>query len=85
MISVDPISYTVLIFVLCVSWSGVKRENSDPLGHEDGDEGDISGSQFVCETVIRSLALEEAPDHKPPRRHQPSYCKPKGEAAILFG
>ncbi|XP_014034569.2 next to BRCA1 gene 1 protein isoform X3 [Salmo salar] len=48
--------------------------NEDPPGHE---EEDISGTQFVCETVIRSLALEEAPDHKPPRRHQPSYCKPK--------
>ncbi|KAK6329301.1 hypothetical protein J4Q44_G00012790 [Coregonus suidteri] len=64
---------------------GVKRENSDPLGHEDGDEGDISGSQFVCETVIRSLALEEAPDHKPPRRHQPSYCKPKALPAEALG
>ncbi|KAK6302004.1 hypothetical protein J4Q44_G00280570 [Coregonus suidteri] len=56
---------------------GVKGENSDPPGHE---EGDISGTQFVCETVIRSLTLEEAPDHKPPRRHQPSYCKPKAVA-----
>ncbi|XP_071248005.1 next to BRCA1 gene 1 protein-like isoform X1 [Salvelinus alpinus] len=64
---------------------GVKRENSDPLGHEDGDEGDISGSQFVYETVIRSLALEEAPDHKPPRRHQPSYCKPKALPAVALG
>ncbi|KAL4660472.1 next to BRCA1 gene 1 protein [Arapaima gigas] len=30
-------------------------------------EEDISGTQFVCETVIRSLTLEEAPDHKPLR------------------
>ncbi|KPP76164.1 next to BRCA1 protein 1-like [Scleropages formosus] len=34
---------------------------------EEG-EDDISGTQFVCETVIRSLTLEEAPDHKPLRR-----------------
>ncbi|KAL0984183.1 hypothetical protein UPYG_G00138230 [Umbra pygmaea] len=61
---------------------GVKRENSDPPGHDEGDEGDISGTQFVCETVIRSLALEEAPDHKP-RRHQLSVCKPKALPAIV--
>ncbi|XP_031421008.1 next to BRCA1 gene 1 protein isoform X2 [Clupea harengus] len=29
---------------------------------EEGEEEDISGPQFVCETVIRSLTLEEAPD-----------------------
>lgn len=33
---------------------------------EEGEE-DISGTQFVCETVIRSMALEEAPDHTPLR------------------
>ncbi|XP_029540347.2 next to BRCA1 gene 1 protein-like isoform X1 [Oncorhynchus nerka] len=59
---------------------GVNGENSDPPGHE---EEDISGTQFVCETVI--LALEEAPDHKPPRRHQSSYCKPKGFGAVASG
>ncbi|MBN3323524.1 NBR1 protein, partial [Atractosteus spatula] len=37
---------------------------------EEGEE-DISGTQFVCETVIRSLTLEEAPDHTPPRRNKP--------------
>uniref|UniRef100_W5N2W4 NBR1 autophagy cargo receptor b n=1 Tax=Lepisosteus oculatus TaxID=7918 RepID=W5N2W4_LEPOC len=36
---------------------------------EEGEE-DISGTQFVCETVIRSLTLEEAPDHTPPRRNK---------------
>uniref|UniRef100_UPI00398E8A87 NBR1 autophagy cargo receptor a isoform X2 n=1 Tax=Pristiophorus japonicus TaxID=55135 RepID=UPI00398E8A87 len=34
---------------------------------EEGEE-DISGTQFVCETVIRSLALDEAPDLLPRRR-----------------
>ncbi|KAM9345804.1 next to BRCA1 gene 1 protein [Symphorus nematophorus] len=33
---------------------------------EEG-EDDISGTQFVCETVIRSMTLEEAPDHAPLR------------------
>ncbi|XP_034045620.1 next to BRCA1 gene 1 protein-like isoform X2 [Thalassophryne amazonica] len=33
---------------------------------EEGDD-DISGTQFVCETVIRSMTLEEAPDHTPLR------------------
>ncbi|XP_038609407.1 next to BRCA1 gene 1 protein isoform X2 [Tachyglossus aculeatus] len=31
-------------------------------------EEDLSGSQFVCETVIRSLTLDAAPDHSPPLR-----------------
>ncbi|XP_063107723.1 next to BRCA1 gene 1 protein isoform X2 [Cavia porcellus] len=33
-------------------------------------EEDLSGTQFVCETVIRSLTLDAAPDHNPP-------CRPK--------
>ncbi|CAL8304962.1 unnamed protein product [Lota lota] len=35
---------------------------------EDEREEEISGAQFLCETLIRSLTLEEAPDQKPPRR-----------------
>ncbi|KAM8844361.1 next to BRCA1 gene 1 protein isoform 2-T2 [Spinachia spinachia] len=34
-----------------------------PAQEEGGD--DISGTQFVCETVIRSMTLEESPDHAP--------------------
>ncbi|KAJ8284487.1 hypothetical protein COCON_G00033370 [Conger conger] len=45
-------------------------EASGVPAQEEGD-GDISGTQFVCETVIRSLTLEEAPDHKPLRRPRP--------------
>lgn len=41
-------------------------DHLDAPGQEEGDE-DISGTQFVCETVIRSLTLEE-PDHRPRRR-----------------
>ncbi|XP_011601832.2 next to BRCA1 gene 1 protein isoform X1 [Takifugu rubripes] len=37
---------------------------------EEG-EDDISGTQFVCETVIRSMTLEEAPDHTPLRGPRP--------------
>ncbi|XP_018093854.1 next to BRCA1 gene 1 protein isoform X2 [Xenopus laevis] len=32
------------------------------------DEEDISGTQFVCETVIRSLTLDAAPDYNLPQR-----------------
>ncbi|XP_072502706.1 next to BRCA1 gene 1 protein isoform X1 [Notamacropus eugenii] len=42
-----------------------KAENTVPA--EEGEE-DLSGTQFVCETVIRSLTLDAAPDHNPPRR-----------------
>ncbi|KAM4843775.1 next to BRCA1 gene 1 protein isoform 2-T2 [Thomomys bottae] len=33
-------------------------------------EEDLSGTQFVCETVIRSLTLDAAPDHNPPCRQK---------------
>ncbi|KAM6175713.1 next to BRCA1 gene 1 protein isoform 2-T2 [Erethizon dorsatum] len=36
---------------------------------EDAEE-DLSGTQFVCETVIRSLTLDAAPDHNPPCRQK---------------
>ncbi|KAG9350218.1 hypothetical protein JZ751_026571 [Albula glossodonta] len=52
----------------------VQAGQEEPPGipaQEEGEE-DISGTQFVCETVIRSLTLEEAPDHKPPRRSRPA-------------
>ncbi|XP_061906593.1 next to BRCA1 gene 1 protein [Entelurus aequoreus] len=41
-------------------------EDSGVPAQEEGEE-DISGTQFVCETVIRSMALEEAPDGPPMR------------------
>ncbi|KAJ8264618.1 hypothetical protein GJAV_G00151340 [Gymnothorax javanicus] len=41
---------------------------------EEGEE-DINGTQFVCETVIRSLTLEEVPDRKPLRRARPTNNK----------
>ncbi|XP_075027871.1 next to BRCA1 gene 1 protein isoform X1 [Calonectris borealis] len=42
----------------------VKVKAEHPLNQEEGEE-DMSGTQFVCETVIRSLTLDAAPDHKP--------------------
>ncbi|XP_062451730.1 next to BRCA1 gene 1 protein isoform X2 [Rhea pennata] len=45
----------------------VKMRAEHPLNQEEGEE-DMSGTQFVCETVIRSLTLDAAPDHKPPQR-----------------
>lgn len=39
----------------------------NPTSQEEGEE-DMSGTQFVCETVIRSLTLDAAPDHKPLQR-----------------
>ncbi|KAM6951538.1 NBR1 autophagy cargo receptor a [Aplochiton taeniatus] len=62
--------------------SRLQSELSDPPPPEEGDE-DISGAQFLCETVIRSLTLEEAPDHKPLRRVQ--YRKPKAFTLVARG
>ncbi|KFP47527.1 Next to BRCA1 1 [Cathartes aura] len=45
----------------------VKVKAEHPLSQEEGEE-DMSGTQFVCETVIRSLTLDAAPDHKPPQK-----------------
>ncbi|XP_037319656.2 NBR1 autophagy cargo receptor a isoform X2 [Pungitius pungitius] len=54
------------------------RQQRAPEGQEEDREEEISGAQFLCETVIRSLALEEAPDHRPPRRAQHgSHNKPQ--------
>lgn len=58
-------------------WSSDMPRPAGPAGdgggvpaQEEG-EDDISGTQFVCETVIRSMTLEEAPDHAPLRGPRP--------------
>ncbi|XP_047232717.1 NBR1 autophagy cargo receptor a isoform X5 [Girardinichthys multiradiatus] len=59
---------------------GVKlrpKDVSEPVGQEEEKEDEISGAQFLCETVIRSLTLEEAPDHRPLRRAKHSSLKPQ--------
>uniref|UniRef100_A0A8C4VSS0 Next to BRCA1 gene 1 protein n=1 Tax=Gopherus evgoodei TaxID=1825980 RepID=A0A8C4VSS0_9SAUR len=56
----------------------VKMKAEHPVNLEEGEE-DMSGTQFVCETVIRSLTLDAAPDHKPPQRKKSlqSECFPQ--------
>lgn len=54
------------------------------MAQEEEKEEEISGAQFLCETVIRSLALEEAPDHRPLRRTQHSSHKPQSEDPRLY-
>lgn len=59
---------------------GVKlrpKDVSEPVTQEEEKEEEISGAQFLCETVIRSLTLEEAPDHRPLRRAKHSSLKPQ--------
>lgn len=51
-------------------------ENVDFQVHDEGDD-EISGTQFVCETVIRSLTLEEEPEHKPLRRVRANHSRPE--------
>lgn len=54
-----------------------QRELLEPVTQEEDREEEISGAQFLCETVIRSLTLEEAPDHRPLRRALHSSHKPQ--------
>lgn len=60
------------------------RQLSEPVAQEEERDEEISGAQFLCETVIRSLALEEAPDHRPLRRTQHSSRKPQSEDPVLY-
>ncbi|NXQ74189.1 NBR1 protein, partial [Quiscalus mexicanus] len=53
---------------LSVDSSVLKVKAEHALNQEEGEE-DMSGTQFVCETVIRSLTLDAAPDHKPPQKN----------------
>ncbi|KAG8565901.1 hypothetical protein GDO81_013024 [Engystomops pustulosus] len=47
-----------------------KRAKEDMEGSttQEEIEEDISGTQFVCETVMRSLTLDAAPDYNPPQK-----------------
>lgn len=67
-----------VIFVLGVKLRQ-QAELLEPAAQEEDREEEISGAQFLCETVIRSLTLEEAPDHRPRCRAQHSTHKPKRE------
>ncbi|KAM9425796.1 LOW QUALITY PROTEIN: NBR1 autophagy cargo receptor a [Pholidichthys leucotaenia] len=64
--------------------NGVKdceEEVFEPLNLETYTEEEISGTQFLCETIIRSLTLEEAPDHRPLYTIRQKNHKPK--AAVV--
>ncbi|XP_008063638.1 next to BRCA1 gene 1 protein isoform X2 [Carlito syrichta] len=56
------------------SMVSVKRKTENLASVEEAEE-DLSGTQFVCETVIRSLTLDAAPDHNPPCRHKSLQMK----------
>ncbi|XP_012776085.2 NBR1 autophagy cargo receptor a isoform X2 [Maylandia zebra] len=59
------------------------KEVFTPVAQEEERDDEISGAQFLCETVMRSLALEEAPDHRPPRRLQRCGHEPKVVSPVL--
>lgn len=66
--------------------SAVKGKAEHALNQEEGEE-DMSGTQFVCETVIRSLTLDAAPDHKPPQKKkilQSKYWLSLVSVVLLF-
>ncbi|XP_060251685.1 next to BRCA1 gene 1 protein isoform X11 [Ovis aries] len=46
------------------------KKKAENVSSVEEPEDDLSGTQFVCETVIRSLTLDAAPDHKPPWRQK---------------
>ncbi|XP_065764838.1 next to BRCA1 gene 1 protein isoform X5 [Muntiacus reevesi] len=46
------------------------KKKTENISSVEEPEDDLSGTQFVCETVIRSLTLDAAPDHKPPCRQK---------------
>uniref|UniRef100_A0A7M4EP25 Next to BRCA1 gene 1 protein n=1 Tax=Crocodylus porosus TaxID=8502 RepID=A0A7M4EP25_CROPO len=58
----------------------MKLKAEHPVNQEEGEE-DMSGTQFVCETVIRSLTLDAAPDHQPLQRKKSLQSKSLGEGA----
>lgn len=72
----------LLFDVCCIFPKGLKpalQEVLESVAQEEEKEEEISGAQFLCETVIRSLTLEEAPDHRPLRRAQHGSHKLRGE------
>lgn len=56
------------------STASAKRKSENMTSVEEAEE-DLSGTQFVCETVIRSLTLDAAPDHNPPCRQKSVQMK----------
>ncbi|KAM6452158.1 next to BRCA1 gene 1 protein isoform 2-T2 [Liasis olivaceus] len=46
----------------------ITKGKAENAGNQEEGEEDMSGTQFVCETVIRSLTLDAVPDHQPPQK-----------------
>lgn len=56
---------------MCLSDSTIStKRKAEATASVEETEEDLSGTQFVCETVIRSLTLDAAPDHNPPCRQR---------------
>ncbi|XP_007177798.2 next to BRCA1 gene 1 protein isoform X2 [Balaenoptera acutorostrata] len=51
------------------------KKRAENISSVEEAEDDLSGTQFVCETVIRSLTLDAAPDHRPPCRQKSTHMK----------
>lgn len=68
-----------MVVILKVVKPKHQREVLESVAQE---EEEISGAQFLCETVIRSLTLEEPPDHRPMRRAQHNSNKPQGNEKL---
>ncbi|XP_036692322.1 next to BRCA1 gene 1 protein isoform X2 [Balaenoptera musculus] len=49
------------------------KKRAENISSVEEAEDDLSGTQFVCETVIRSLTLDAAPDHRPPCRQKSTH------------
>ena len=62
------------VLSLSDSTVSVKKKAENISSVEEADD-DLSGTQFVCETVIRSLTLDAAPDHKPPCRQKSPHSE----------
>ncbi|KAM9208532.1 next to BRCA1 gene 1 protein isoform 1-T1 [Dugong dugon] len=66
------------------STASVKSKAESTASVEEA-EDDLSGTQFVCETVIRSLTLDAAPDHHPPCRQKSlpmNFASSEGEGHL---
>ncbi|XP_075033515.1 next to BRCA1 gene 1 protein isoform X5 [Mixophyes fleayi] len=57
----DGVGYKTLIVKTSI-------EDVESIPTQEETEEDISGTQFVCETVMRSLTLDAAPDYNPPQK-----------------
>lgn len=64
----------------------VKKSKEDVEGGstQEETEEDISGTQFVCETVMRSLTLDAAPDYNPPQKKNSPYSSQQSSPQSSF-